>query len=84
MLMPNLTIEIKAIPNSPLFRIENKNNQVIIHCKSPPEQNKANLEIVKELGRLTGSRVKIVKGLRSKRKTIVIDDISEEEFLKKL
>ncbi|NCN38948.1 MAG: DUF167 domain-containing protein [Candidatus Aenigmarchaeota archaeon] len=82
--MPNLTIEIKAIPNSPLFRIEKKNNQVIIHCKSPPEQNKANLEIVKELGRLTGSRVKIVKGLRSKRKTIVIDDISEEEFLKKL
>ena len=67
-----LTIEVKVKPNSPKFKIEKKNGNIIIHCKSLPEDNKANREIIKRLERLTNREVRIVKGLTSKKKSIVI------------
>ena len=48
----------------------------IIYCKSSPERNKANREIIKELEKLTGCQVRIVGGLTSKKKRIVIDGIA--------
>jgi uncharacterized protein (TIGR00251 family) len=76
-----MILQIKVKPNSPTFRIENKNGQIIIYCKSPPESNKANREIVKELTNLTDRQVKIIRGLTSKKKTILIHNITEEEFI---
>jgi uncharacterized protein YggU (UPF0235/DUF167 family) len=40
----------------------------------------ANAEIVKELGRLTGRRVSIIKGAKSKRKLIVIEGLEAKDL----
>ena len=75
-----IIVELKVKPNSPKFKIEKKNNQIIIYCKSPPEQNKANREIIKELKKLTGCQVEITSGLTSKKKKIIIHNITEKEL----
>jgi len=77
-----LIIEVKVKPNSPEFKIERKNRSIIIYCKSSPEDNKANREIIKELKKLTNKEVRIVKGLTSKKKSIVIYNIGKGEFEK--
>jgi len=77
-----MLLNAKIKPNSPKFKIEKKNNQIIIYCKSPPEQNKANIEIIKELQKLTKQEVRIIKGLTSKKKSILIHNITESDFEK--
>lgn len=76
-----LTVKVK--PNSPQFSIK-FNDQIIIHCKSHPEKNKANLEIIKELKRIFDRKVEIILGLKSKKKKILIHNITEDGIKKKL
>jgi uncharacterized protein (TIGR00251 family) len=52
---------------------------LVIHTKSPPEGNKANMEIVKELTRLFARDVRILHGLKSRRKEILVEGISPED-----
>jgi uncharacterized protein (TIGR00251 family) len=75
----NLLVEIRVRPNSPKFRIE-KSGGITIFCKSKPEGNRANLEIIRELEKLFKTEVKILKGFKSKKKTILIHGITAEEF----
>ena len=42
--------------------------------------NKANEEIVKELRRFTSRQVKIIKGFTSRKKSIVVQNMTEKEF----
>ncbi|MEM5793210.1 MAG: DUF167 domain-containing protein [Candidatus Aenigmatarchaeota archaeon] len=74
-----MLIEIKVKPNSSFFKII-KSDKIVIQCRSKPEGNKANEEIIKELKKLTKREVKIVKGLKTKNKVIEIVGLSEEEF----
>jgi uncharacterized protein (TIGR00251 family) len=73
------TFDAHVKPNSPKFSIE-AGDRIIINCKSKPEGNKANTEIVRELEKLFKREVKIIKGLKSKKKVILIDGISESQF----
>lgn len=66
-------------PNSPSFSLE-VNDKIVIHCKSPARENKANLEIVKELKRMLKKDVEILSGFKSKEKRIAIHNITEEEL----
>jgi hypothetical protein len=74
-----MIIEVKVKPNSPKFSINIK-DKIIIHCKSPPEKNKANLEIIKELRKLFKKDIEIISGLKSKNKKILIHNISENQM----
>ena len=77
----NLIIEANIKPKSSIFKIEKKDNY-IIYCKSSPEQNKADQEIIKEMKKLTRNQVKIIRGLKSKKKSILLNNITEREFEK--
>ncbi|OGI14754.1 hypothetical protein A3K63_02660 [Candidatus Micrarchaeota archaeon RBG_16_49_10] len=74
-----LFVEIAVRPNSPEFKVEKK-DKLIVHCRSKPEGNKANEEIVRGLERLFKAKVKIIKGLKSKRKCILIRGMTAERF----
>ena len=75
----NFLITVKVKPNSPKFSI-NVKDKIIIHCKSPPEKNKANLEIMKELKKLFKKDVEIVSGSKTRNKKILIHNISENKL----
>ncbi|MFC2143351.1 DUF167 domain-containing protein [Candidatus Aenigmatarchaeota archaeon] len=79
-----VTIKAKIKPNSKSFAICFDNDVAIISTKSKAEDNKANIEIIKKLQRLTKKRVEIAKGLKSKNKIIVIHDTKLDEIKNKL
>ncbi len=65
-------IEARVRTNSPKFSISRKGDELVIEVTSPPQEGKANTEIVKALKKLTGHEVEIVKGLKSRKKLIMI------------
>ena len=78
--MSGFIISMKIKPNSPKFKIDF--DKKIIYCKSPAKQNKANLEIIKNLEKFFNTKVQIITGLKQKRKKILIHNITKEKFEK--
>jgi uncharacterized protein (TIGR00251 family) len=81
-------IDIKVHPGSSrkglLYR-EGESLSVYVH--SAPEKGKANKEAIKLLSKELGvpsSQLEMVKGERSRHKTILIKDISRKEIMKRL
>jgi len=68
-------IDVRVKTNSPRFSFSSD----LIEVRSPPQEGKANTEIIKNLKKLTGKDVEILKGLKSKNKLILIKKASEEE-----
>jgi len=66
-----LIISAKVHANSKEFKIEKKGDVLEIYVRSPPEDNKANLEIIKELTKKYGS-CRIIRGAKSKKKVLEI------------
>jgi uncharacterized protein (TIGR00251 family) len=75
-------IEARVKPNSPKFSLSRKGDELVIEVTSPPQDGKANTEIVKSLRKLTGHGVEIVKGLKSRKKLILIMGSTPEEMEK--
>ena len=80
----NYIFNAKIKPNSSEFEISKFSETVIIYTKNQPENNKANIEIIKDLGKIFGKPVRILRGLKSKNKVILIEGITEKEFEGKL
>jgi len=70
--------DVSVVPKSPCFAIRKKDGKVRVYLKSPPEGNKANLELVKEFEKLFGRPVSIVSGAKSKNKKLGIPVKKEE------
>ncbi len=74
-----MILDVSVVPKSGGFRISRKDGKVKVYLKSPPEENRANAELVKEFERLFGKPVIILSGSKSKKKRIRIP-ITEEEW----
>jgi len=74
-----MIIEISVVPKSGRFRIAVNEEKIKVYLKSPPEENKANLEIVKEFEKLFGKPVRIISGIKSKKKKIELP-VTEEAW----
>jgi uncharacterized protein (TIGR00251 family) len=75
--------DVVVSPGSKRFSISLKDGALRISLRSRPENNKANIELVKGLSAAIGAPVRIVSGLKSKRKKIEIpiDEGRWREFL---
>jgi uncharacterized protein (TIGR00251 family) len=80
--MNGTVLKVRVKAGSGQFSISKKADSLEIRTRSPAEGNRANMEIVKELSRLFGRDVRIVRGLKSKRKEILIPEISPGEVQK--
>jgi uncharacterized protein (TIGR00251 family) len=70
-----MIINIKAIPNSGKEEIKKINyNEYAVYLKKPAEDNKANIELIKLLKEYFKKDVRIVKGLKSRRKIVFVKD----------
>jgi len=72
-------IALRVKPGSGKFSISSREDFLEIRTKSPAEDNKANQEIVKELSRLFGRKVRIIRGLKSRRKEIFVEGASQAD-----
>ncbi|MBS3108267.1 DUF167 domain-containing protein [Candidatus Woesearchaeota archaeon] len=66
------TISIKVKPNSSQSKILEKNNEIVVYVKPKPENNKANLEVIKLFSK-EYKNVKILKGLKSRKKLLQLE-----------
>ncbi|NUN11865.1 DUF167 domain-containing protein [Candidatus Micrarchaeota archaeon] len=77
-----MALKIRLSVNSSKFEVSLKDGICVIKTKSPAENNKANLELIKELSKRLGCRIFISSGLKSKNKQIIADCTDEELALK--
>ena len=70
-----ITVRVKT--NSPCFALHEDGT---LEVKSRPERGKANREIIMGLGKLFGCEAKIVLGLRSKSKMILLRGLNTERL----
>lgn len=75
---------VKVVPNSKKFAAQFKTNgEMAVHATEEPERGKVNLEIIKELGKMLGMQVRIIRGATSRRKLLEIDG-EEDKIMEKL
>jgi uncharacterized protein (TIGR00251 family) len=68
-----MKIKVKVKPNSGRQEIIRRGKEYFIYLKSRPENNKANIELVKLLKKYFGRPVKIKSGLSSREKVIKVE-----------
>jgi len=69
----NGKVNILVKPNSSKNEITSMDSNILkVNIKAPAEDNKANVEVIKFFSRLTKKKVRIVSGLKSKKKLIEI------------
>ncbi len=72
-----MIITAKVKTHQKKFSIERKGDVWVISVTSPPEKNKANIEIIKELSKIYGN-ARIISGLKSEKKRIEIKNELQE------
>ena len=65
-------MEIRVKTNSKKQEIKKFGSGYVVSLKNLPENNKANIELLKLLKKMFNKEVKIIKGLRSKDKVVEI------------
>ena len=71
-----MIIKVKVKPNSKSQKIEKiKENEYEVKLKSKPEDNKANLELIKLMKKHLNKEIKIIKGLKSKNKVLKVENL---------
>ena len=69
-----LTVWVKANAHKTQIQGWDKNREALrVDVSEPAQDNKANTEIVKFFTKLSGRRVRILRGLTGKKKTLVFD-----------
>lgn len=79
-----ILINVIVKPKSKKFKMEQEENNLLIHCRNAPEKGKANKELTRELSKLFGHQVFIISGLKSREKIILLKDVRSEELTRLL
>ena len=72
-------IKIYVKPNSPKFKVELNDNEIIVHSSEEPEKGKVNKEILKEFSRLLHVKVELVSGATSRQKQLFAIGVTKSQ-----
>jgi hypothetical protein len=72
-------IEVFVKPKSREFKIVAETGEIAVFCTEEPFEGRVNKELVKELSRLLKKRVELVSGFASKKKRLLIKNMSKNE-----
>jgi len=75
-----MLLEVKVVPNSREFRIQKDGAGWKIHLTEPAERNKANVELVKKMEKITGRRVRILRGGTGRKKVLELEGEEKENI----
>ena len=78
-----MKIEVKVVPGSREFGLEETPEGWKARVKARAEKNRANLELLRELEKITGCRAKLLRGGTARRKVVEIEG-TEGEVLQRL
>lgn len=77
-------IEVFVKPNSPKFKVEIGEDEIVVYCTEQPVKGKVNKELVKELSKLFHAKVELISGLTSKQKRLLIKGVGKSKVEKLL
>jgi uncharacterized protein (TIGR00251 family) len=77
-------ISIFVKPNSPKFRIEFENGEIVVYATEVPERGKVNKEIIKELSKFFGAKVELASGATSKEKQFFLIGLTKQQVERSL
>jgi uncharacterized protein (TIGR00251 family) len=81
-------LELKVIPQAGTQKIaQNAYGVIICRLKSPPEDGKANAELIKFLAKeldIAQAHIKIILGATNRKKTVAIADLDRATVLQRL
>ncbi len=69
-----MKIKVKVKPHSGEQSVVNDGNMYVVKLKSPPEDNKANIELLKVLKKYFKKEVRIISGFTSRNKVVEVLD----------
>lgn len=69
---------VKVVPKSKAFSVTVSGSEVTVRLTEEPDRNKANIELIKELGRMLGRRVQLLRGATSRKKLLLVDGDEKE------
>ena len=75
-----LSVYVK--PGSEQFKLIKSDEKIILYAENRPIKNKVNKEILNGLKKLVGKDIEIVKGLKDKKKLILIKGAKLEDIEK--
>lgn len=75
-----MLLHVKVVPCSRRFGIKKKGDAWEVDLTEPPEKNRANAELVRQLEMITSRRVKILCGAREKKKVLEIEGTETEIY----
>ncbi len=71
-----MKINIKVKPNSKKQEIKKIEQDYVISLKSKPENNKANVELIKLLNKKFGGSFSIIKGFKGRNKVVEVKNVN--------
>ena len=78
-----MKLEVKVVPGSREFGLEETPDGWKVRVKARAEKNRANLELLRGLEKVTGCRTRLLRGGTARRKVIEIEG-KEGEVLQRL
>jgi uncharacterized protein (TIGR00251 family) len=75
-----LILAVKVRPSSGRFSLSQSDRDLVLELSSPPQGGKANQELIKELSRVFRCEVRILDGLKSRRKILLLKGITREDI----
>ena len=74
-----VVLDVQVKPNSKVFQITIKNDDLVVLCREAPVKGKVNKELLKQFSRLFSRKVELVSGYTSRQKKFLIKEINVEE-----
>jgi uncharacterized protein (TIGR00251 family) len=75
-----LIVPVNVRPGAPNFRLHKEGHRLLLEVTSPPREGQANQEIVRELPRLLRCEVRILGGMRSRRKLLLLRGMAGKDL----
>ena len=73
-----ILLQVRVKPNAKKFSVKLKDGRIVVELKSPPVEGKANDEMIRELSGFLGKPVRLIKGHKSRHKTLLIPATAAE------
>lgn len=77
-------MKVRVIPNAKKFGVSLEGGALKVRVCAPAEGGRANEELTKKLSKLSGARVFIARGLKSRDKEVVFEGMAEEVVMQKI
>ena len=75
-------LDVFVKPNAKRFQLIIEEDGLVALCSEVPEKGKVNKELLKQLSKIFGHKVKLVSGFTSRQKRFVVTDTEKKEVEK--